>query len=126
MSEIPEIPINSSRRKEQGSATTGWEKTQLRGLLGALSWHAQQVAPHISAEVGILLSEVNTSVVRHLVQANQLLQSTKARKDHQMLIHSFGPSVELGMFAWVDAASQNRHDGGSTQGIFIGAAPQPC
>eukprot|EP00439_Symbiodinium_sp_Y106_P066492 s501_g10.t2 len=123
VSEIPEIPINSSRRKEQGSATTGWEKTQLRGLLGALSWHAQQVAPHISAEVGILLSEVNTSVVRHLVQANQLLQSTKARKDHQMLIHSFGPSVELGMFAWVDAASQNRHDGGSTQGIFIGAAP---
>ena len=123
VTEIPEIPVNSSRRKQPGESTTGWEKTQLRALLGALSWHAQQVAPHISAEVGLLLSEVNTSTVRHLIQANLLLQSTKARKDHQMRIHSCGTSVSLGMYAWVDAASQNRHDGGSTQGIFIGLAP---
>ncbi|CAE7205304.1 RE1 [Symbiodinium sp. CCMP2592] len=121
--EIPEIPISSTRRKDSKAATTGWEKTQLRALLGALSWHAQQVAPHISAEVGILLSEVNTSTVQHLTQANQLLQSTRARKGHRMLIHGFGPTTELGMYAWVDAASQNRHDGGSTQGVFIGIAP---
>ena len=121
--EIPEIPINSSRRKDPKAITTGWEKTQLRALLGALSWHAQQVAPHISAEVGILLSEVNTSTVHHLTQANMLLQSTRARKNHQMLIHGFDPMMDLGVYAWVDAASQNRHDGGSTQGVFIGLAP---
>ena len=28
------------------------------------------------------------------------------------------------MYAWVDAASANRPDGGSTQGIFIGIGPQ--
>ena len=40
-----------------------------------------------------------------------------------MLIHAFPLGVELGCFAWVDAANENRHDGGSTQGIFIGMAP---
>ena len=40
-----------------------------------------------------------------------------------MVIHKFGAQEELGMFAWVDAASQNRCDGGSTQGLFLGVGP---
>ena len=123
VSEIPEIPINSSRRKEQDQETTSWEKTKLRALLGGVSWHAQQVAPHLSAEVGILLSEVNTSTVATLHRANQLLQQARHRKDHEMLIHAFPANTPMVMIAWVDAASQNRHDGSSTQGIVIGAAP---
>ena len=47
VSEIPEVPINSSRRKEQNQETTSWEKTKLRAVLGGISWHAQQVAPHL-------------------------------------------------------------------------------
>ncbi|CAE6972698.1 unnamed protein product [Symbiodinium sp. KB8] len=40
---IPEIPVNSHRRKyEKDSPTTPQEKSKLRGLLGAISWHAQQ------------------------------------------------------------------------------------
>ncbi|CAE7738557.1 RE1 [Symbiodinium sp. CCMP2456] len=121
--DIPEIPLNNSRRKDRESPTTPWEKTKLRALLGAVSWHAQQVAPHLAAEVGLLLSDVNESTVATLLQANQLLQSAKARKQHQMLIHAYPPEVELGCYAWVDAANENRRDGGSTQGIFIGMAP---
>ncbi|CAE7735180.1 RE1, partial [Symbiodinium sp. CCMP2456] len=105
--DIPEIPVNSSRRKQLNESTTGWEKTQLRALLGALSWHAQQVAPHVSAPVGLLLSETNNSTVATLLQANNLLRRTKEQKEHQMLIHPFPPEVELGLFAWVDAASQS-------------------
>ena len=40
-----------------------------------------------------------------------------------MLIHAYGKDEELGLFAWVDAANQNRRGGGSTQGIFVGLAP---
>ncbi|CAE7653027.1 RE1 [Symbiodinium sp. CCMP2592] len=121
--DIPEIPLNHSRRKDRNQPTTAWEKTKLRALLGAVSWHAQQVAPHFAAEVSLLLSDVNESTVATLLQANQLLQSAKARKGHQMLIHAFNLEVELGCYAWVDAANENRRDGGSTQGIFIGLAP---
>ena len=121
--DIPEIAVHGSRRKGGNQPTTAWEKTKLRALLGAVSWHAQQVAPHLSAEVGLLLSSVNESTVSTVLQANQLLQSAKARRQHQMLIHAFPPEVELGCYAWVDAANENRRDGGSTQGIFIGMAP---
>ena len=120
---IPEIPVNSSRRKNSSEPTTPWEKSQLRALLGALSWHAQQVGPHVSADVGLLLSEVNHSTVNTILRANTLLSHTKARKDHVMRIHHFPKGTPLGMFAWVDASSQNRVCGGSTEGLFAGIAP---
>ena len=40
-----------------------------------------------------------------------------------MLIHAYPSETDLGMVAWVDAASQNRVDGNSTQGIMVGLAP---
>ena len=116
-------PVNSSRRKRLSESTTPWEKSQLRALLGALSWNAQQVAPHVSADVGLLLSEVNSSTVGTLLKANTLLSHAKARKDHQMIVHHFPPETPLGMFAWVDASSQNRVCGGSTEGLFLGLGP---
>ena len=117
---ISEIPVSASRRKSQEESTSEREKTQLRALLGALSWHAQQVAPHIAAEVSLFLSEVSCSTVQTIIKANQLLHHTKARKEHKMLIHRFPENEKLALYGWVDAASQNRPDGGSTQGIFIG------
>ena len=66
---------------------------------------------------------MNTSTVNTFLQASQLVAAVKAPKRHEMLVHSFPDNVELGCFAWVDAANENRYDGGSTQGIFIGMAP---
>ena len=40
-----------------------------------------------------------------------------------MLIHSYPTEADLGLVAWVDAASQNHVDGGSAQGIIVGVAP---
>ncbi|CAE7632887.1 unnamed protein product, partial [Symbiodinium sp. CCMP2456] len=92
-------------------------------LLGAISWHAQQVSPHASAEMSLLLSEVCVSRVSTILQANKLLQSIKAKKNHSLRIHDFNEDEELGMFAWVDAGSQNRPDGSGTMGIVVGIAP---
>ena len=116
----PEIPLNASRRKETQAPTTEREKTSLRGVLGALSWHAQQVGPHVSADVGLLLSEVTRSTVSTVQRTNKLLNLMKARCGHKMLIHRMTEAEEPVLMAWVDAGSQNRVDGGSTQGIFIG------
>ena len=123
MDGVSEINLNASRRKEAKSPTTEREKTALRATLGAISWHAQQVAPHFSAEVGLLLSEVSESTVETIQRTNNLLGRAKARKDHKIYVHAFSPQTQLGLFAWADAAGQNRRDGSSTQGIFIGAAP---
>ena len=120
---IKEIPVNATRKKQETQTTTEREKSQLRALLGAISWHAQQVAPHLSAEVSLLLSEVAQSTVSTITKANSCLRRARAQKGHAMKIHAFPETEELGLFAWVDAANQNRVDGYSTQGILIGLAP---
>ena len=115
------INLRAHRRRDRKSETDDVEKTQLRALLGGVSWHAQQMAPHFSAEVGLLLSEVNHSTIDTVIRANQLLDHVKEQRKHQM--HIRGVAVEdIQLVAWVDAGSQNRVDGGSTQGILIGAA----
>ena len=120
---IPEIFLNATRKKQTEENTTDREKGQLRATLGALSWYAQQTAPHVSAEVGLLLSEVSKSTVDTIVKTNKLVSFVKARKDHKMIIHAIAEDCPVGIFTWADAAGQNRKCGGSTQGIFIGMAP---
>ena len=70
--EIKEIPLSATRRKEDNQPITDWERTQLRMLLGGLSWHAQQVAPHLSAAVSLLLSETSQGTVGTIKKANLL------------------------------------------------------
>ncbi|OLP95920.1 Copia protein [Symbiodinium microadriaticum] len=120
---VKEIPLPASRRKERDAPTTEREKTQLRALLGAISWHAQQVGPHLSAEVSLLLSDISESTVETIIKANQLAYHARTRKDHKMLVHAFAEDEPVALFGWVDAANENRRDGGSTQGIFIGLGP---
>ena len=123
LDKVSEINLCSSRRKDSKSPTTEWEKSSLRAVLGALSWRAQQVAPHYSAEVGLLLSEVTDSSVDTVLRTNKLLAAARGRKTHKLVVHAFTPDTKLGVFTWADASGQNRRDGSSTQGIFVGVAP---
>lgn len=113
----------TSRRKEHQSELISREQTQLRAALGSLSWHAQQVAPHFSAEVDLLLSEIAHGSVETILKTNKLIHAAHQRKDHKMIIHRFPQDVEEGLFVWADAVGQNRKDGSSTQGLFLGLAP---
>ena len=115
------INLRAHRKRDKHALTDEWEKTQLRALLGGVSWHAQQVAPHFAAEVGLLLSQVNTSTVETVFKANKLMDRVKSMKGHRLKVHHI-PFDELAMYVWVDAGSQNRHDGSSTQGIVLGIA----
>ena len=71
---LAEIPVCNSRKKQKGAPTNDREKSQLRALLGGLSWYAQQTGPHISAEVSLRLSDVCESTVDTILQTNQLLE----------------------------------------------------
>ena len=79
------------------------------------------MAPHFSADVGLLLSEVNSSTIDTIYRANKLLDHVKEMKSHQLHIRAI-PIDQLVLVAWVDAGNQNRVDGSSTQGILIGAS----
>lgn len=120
---VSELNLSATRRRQTNEPATEVEKTALRGILGALSWHAQQVSPHLSAVVSLLLSEVQGSTVETVLRVNKTLYQARQRTGHKLIVHAFEPDVQLGMYAWVDAAGQNRARGESTQGIFIGIAP---
>ena len=118
--DLKEINISSERRREIKSPTTQLEKSKLRAALGALSWCAQQTCPHLSAGVSLLLSQVNCSTVETMLETNKLVYRTKCQRKHQLLIHG-GLSLQDTIVAgWADASVQNRVDGKSTRGIFIG------
>lgn len=115
------INIRAHRKKDKHANTDDLEKSQLRTLLGGVSWYAQQVAPHFAAEVGLLLSEMTKSTIDTLGRANKLMHQVKNMKDHRLLIPKL-PLHKVRLFAWCDAAAINRVDGSSTQGIIIGAS----
>ena len=71
------------------------------------------------------VSEIHVNASRRKERqagTTERLNHAKARNQHQLKIHRC-VSGEMVMVAWVDAGSQNRLDGGSTQGVIIGAAP---
>ena len=89
------INLRACRKKDKQSPTDDVEKTQLRALLGGISWHAQQVAPHFSVEVGLLLSEVNQCTIDTVCRANHLLDRVKEMKGHRLKVHA----IPLGKLA---------------------------
>ena len=120
---ITEIPLSRDRRRQRSEETSDAEKGHLRALLGALSWHVNQVGYKYAAHVSLCLSEVPHSRVEHLDQANKLLHAIKQEGKNPLKIHAFDETEELCLVAWCDASSQNRHDGSSTEGILICMAP---
>ena len=123
LDKVSETHLCPTHRREKNQPATEWERTKLRAILGALSWHAQQVSPHLSAEVGLLLSGVTVSTVDTKGRVNSLLQKAKARTDHKLKIQRVPEHVPIRLFVWADASGQNRRDGSSTQGLFVGVAP---
>lgn len=98
--------------------TTEREKTRLRAALGMLT------CPHLSAAVGLLLSQVTRSVVRNLVEVNKLIYQTRSDKHHKLVIHGGLDLRRALIVGWADASSQNRVDGKSTQWMLVGLTDQ--
>lgn len=118
--DVMEISVSSERRREPKSWTTDSEKTKLRAALGAVSWCAQQSSPHMSAAVSLFLSQIRDSTVATMIEVNKMIYKLKCHRKHCLLIHGGLRVDDMLVAGWADAAAQNRPDGKSTQGIFVG------
>ena len=121
---VKEIPLSQDRRRQRKDPTSEKEQTALRGLLGALSWHVNQVGFRYCAHVSLSLSNVVHSTVEDIMEANKLLHRARDAAREPMHIRDIGDPQEVVLLAWTDAANQNRKDGASTEGILIGSAPE--
>ena len=76
MSHMTPIPFGAERRKQRKEETADREKSALRGVLGAFSRRCSQVA-FCFAAYSSYLSEVSSSTVETIVDANALVHKTR-------------------------------------------------
>ena len=102
----------------RSAPVTEIERSELRGLLGALLWPATQTCPKLAAELSLLQSLVPQAKVSTLLDANKLLGRALADEYMDMRIHSFNKDDEICTVVWSDASWANRPDDSSTGGLF--------
>ncbi|CAK9042331.1 unnamed protein product [Durusdinium trenchii] len=102
MTHTVSVPLSSERRKQRKEPTTDKEKKALRGVLGALSWHCNQVAFRFSAYVSLFLSEIANSTVETIIQVNALIHRMKDSSKEPMRIYPFDLN-RVSLFAWSTA-----------------------
>ena len=124
INDLKTIYINRDRSRKRETPTTDVEKTQLRAVLGSLSWLCGQTDFRHSSDVGFLISSIPNSTIEEIYRANQLVQEIQ-RNPPKLILHGMTKGEPLDMVAWADAAWANRPDGSSsTGGLVFAAAPQ--
>ena len=124
VAEIGEVDISPSRRKDRTAPVTEGERTQMRAVLGASGWRAEQTGVKHAAEVSILRSKVKTATVEDLLTTNKLVHKMRQEAAQKLVIHPHPTAKKLVLVAWSDAAESNRPDGTSTKGAVLGMAPE--
>ncbi|CAE6957766.1 RE1 [Symbiodinium sp. CCMP2592] len=122
---IEEAYLSPEREKQKSSPLTQKEVSDLRGVLGTLSWRANQTSPQLSAEIGLLLSEVPNATVDTMIRANKMVREAKRTAEQILHFHAYQfPWSELVAVVWADAAQNNRPKRGSTVGVVGALAPR--
>ena len=123
-STLSKINISRDRERQRQSSTTDSEKSQMRAVLGSLSWLCGQVDFLHSADVGFMISTIPHSTVADLVKLNTLVADVQ-HQHVKLKIHGMIKGEAVDLVAWGDAAWANRPDhSSSTEGVIIGLAPR--
>ena len=123
LNQVDRIEVSAARRRAKNANTTDREKSALRALLGALLWPANLTMPKLSAAISQLQSNIPTSTVATLLEANKWLAKARSDEHKTLIIHAFKPDKKLVMLEWTDASWANRTDLASTGGKLSGLAP---
>ena len=117
---VKPISIDKSRKTMSGSPCTTVEQKQLRAIVGAMAWPANQCLPQISATCSLLQASVANPTVLDLCEANKGLRFLKdVAKDYKMQIHRHGDLADLRFGVYADAAWAVRPDSTSQGGFLI-------
>ncbi|CAJ1414285.1 unnamed protein product, partial [Effrenium voratum] len=108
--------------RDDDSPVTEKERSQLRGLLGALQWRCYNTAPQHAARLSLIQSEVNTATIATVKAMNKLLREVQQQRQISVKVNALHcPAEDVEFYGWCDAAVGNRKDYGSTGGYVIAA-----
>ena len=123
---LDECAIDAGRASSRNLPLNNEETSQLRGILGTLSWKASQTGPQYQADVSLMLSEVSHGTIDTLQRAiNKLVREVKRDARQSLKFPAWGLSLdELAVVTWADASQHNRPDKSSTLGLLTAIAPR--
>ena len=116
---VKPITLTKDRSKDPTQKVTDSERRQIRGLLGALSWAANQTASHASATISTLQG-VSEPTVSTIQEANKTLRFMKSNSDVGVRAKPIATSMkDVRFVVMTDAAWGVRVDGTSQGGYLI-------
>ena len=88
---IADITINRERKKHRYSFCDEEEISQLRTLLGSLSWLAKETRPDLAGPVALLQQAMPTTRVKDLVEGNLLAQEARRHAESGIRVMPIKP-----------------------------------
>ncbi|CAE7519976.1 Scn11a, partial [Symbiodinium sp. CCMP2456] len=106
---VQRITLTKARKAQRYSHCTEDEISQMRSLIGALSWLAKETRPDLSGRVSLLQQQFPRPRVKDIISANQL--ASEAEKHDVGIKISPIPIERLRVSAVTDASWGNAADG---------------
>ena len=117
---VKPLTIDKNRKTMSGDPCTANAQRQLRAIVGAMAWPANQCLPQTSATCSLLQASVANPTVSDLSEANKGLRFMKdVGKDYKLQIHNHGSLESLRFAVYADAAWAVRPDDTSQGGYII-------
>lgn len=100
------IPLTKERKAQKLDECTEAEITQLRGLLGALSWLSKETRPDLSGRTALLQQTMPRPRIQEIIEANILAKEAKEFADLGVTLHPI-PVEHLRLGTATDASWGN-------------------
>ena len=108
---LNEIPVDSARRRQKEELVTEEERSQARGVCGALNWLSKEGRPDASAPASLMSSKITELKVQDLLTINEVVKTIKQRPKLHLKIQ---PLRQMSFSVVTDASFAN--DGYHSQG----------
>ncbi len=112
------IPISSSRASQKMASLTKEETTELRSIIGQISWVANQTRPDVMFDSMELSTSMKDPKVEDLLRANKIVKKMKM-EDCRLCFKAIGDDRDLRLAVFSDASYGNLSDGVSSAGGFV-------
>ena len=103
------IELTRERRRERNDDLTERERSQLRGVAGALNWVTTATRPDLAAVTASVQQKIATAKIGDIAQANQAVAEARDHKHVTICIRAI-PMSDLAILVTADASWTSEND----------------
>ena len=103
------IELTRERRRERNADLTEKERSQLRGVAGALNWITTATRPDMAAATASVQQKITSAKVGDIAQANQAVAEARDHKHVTIVVQPI-PMLDLSILVTADASWTSEND----------------